>query len=270
VSASEREREHERQLFQAAKLVSLGTLVSGVAHEINNPNNFIRLNVQNLLEFWPDVREACRRASGDDPECRLHGIPNETAYRMVDSLLNGIEEGSRRIEKLLVNLRDFARGDEGALDESVDLNAVVRSAVMIARSGIYRATEVFAFSEAAGLPPVRGNYHQIEQVVLNLITNACQALPSRERGITVSTDREPGTGGAVLRVEDQGSGIPADILPRITDPFFTTKRGVGGSGLGLAVSSRIVANHGARMEFDSEVGRGTTVTVTFPGTGANA
>ena len=269
ILAAEREREHERQLFQAAKLVSLGTLVSGVAHEINNPNNFIRLNVQNLLEFWPDVREACRQVAGEDRDHRLHGIPHETAYGMVDSLLGGIQEGSRRIEKLVVNLRDFARGDEGTLTESVDLNAVVRSAVMIARNGIFKATEAFVFDEGVGLPPVRGNYHQIEQVVLNLITNACQSLPSHERGITVSTDMEPQTGEVVLRVADEGSGIPADILPRIIDPFFTTKRGAGGSGLGLAVSSRIVANHGARMEFASDVGRGTTVTVRFPGTGVN-
>jgi len=260
--AQERDREHERQLLQAAKLAALGTLVSGIAHEINNPNNYIRLNGQNLKEMWGEIRPLVDRVAAADESLSLRGIPVETAEDMVDDLLAGIEEGSKRIEKLLVNLRDFARGDAGDLGQQVDVNAVVDSAVLIAGNLIRKSTDLFSVRRTEGLPPVRGNYHQIEQIVINLVNNACQALASRDRTIMVSTSLD--AGWIVLEVADQGIGIPREHLPRLTDPFFTTKRASGGSGLGLAVSSRIVSNHGGSLSFRSQPGAGTRATVRLP------
>jgi PAS domain S-box-containing protein len=262
--ASEREHEHEVQLLQAAKLASLGTLVSGIAHEINNPNNFIRLNSQNLREFWRDVREVLDRAAEEDPALSMHGIPYEPASVMIDDLLSGIEEGSKRIEKLLINLRNYARGDEGDLTDLVDLNEVIGSAVMIVRNLIGKSTRSFSTHLAPSLPAVRGNYHQLEQVILNLVTNACQALCSRESMVAVSTSVLPDGSTVVLEVTDDGIGIPEADLDRIMDPFFTTKRAHGGSGLGLAVSYRIVQNHGGTMRFVSQPGHGTTARVLLP------
>ncbi len=262
--AEEREREHERQIFQAAKLSSLGTLVAGIAHEINNPNNYIRLNSQNLKELWQDIRWILDQAAAAGGGLEIHGIPYEAARTMVEDLLSGIGEGSKRIEKLLVNLRDFARGEEGDLTESVDVNAVIDSAVMITRELIQKSTLAFTVVPAPGLPPIRGSYHQIEQVVINLLTNACQALPSRDRKITVTTLLEEGGERVLLEVADEGVGMPLHFISRITDPFFTTKRARGGSGLGLAVSSRIVSNHKGIISFDSEVEKGTRVTVLLP------
>ncbi len=266
--SEERERAHELQLFQAAKLASLGTLVSGIAHEINNPNNFIRLNSQSLMELWRDIRTILDQAAEKDGDLALHGIPLQTAQGMVEDLLGGIEEGSKRIEKLLLNLRDFARGDEGDLTETVDVNEVIGSAVMIAANLIRKSTDSFTVLETAGLPCVRGNYHQIEQVLINLITNACQSLPARDRSVTVRTGVEEGGAWVLMDVEDEGTGIPAQNIPQVTDPFFTTKRAQGGSGLGLAVSSRIVTNHGGTMSFNSHVGKGTRVTVRLPVAGS--
>ncbi|MFI5369417.1 MAG: PAS domain S-box protein, partial [Spirochaetia bacterium] len=240
VSSGEREREHELQLFQASKLASLGTLVSGIAHEINNPNNYIRLNSQNLAEFWGDISRVLDDAASKGGPLVLHGIPYEAARGMVGELLGGIGEGSKRIEKLLLNLRDFARGDEGGLGERVELNKVVRSAVMIVQNLIQKSTESFTVQESPFLPAVRGNYHQLEQVVINLVTNACQALSSREKTITIATTAGDDRRWVTLSVADQGIGIPPANLPRVVDPFFTTKRQQGGSGLGLAVSSRII------------------------------
>lgn len=265
----QREREHEQQLFQAAKLASLGTLVSGIAHEINNPNNFIRLNSQNLREFWQDVREILDRAASSEGTLPMHGIPYQTARGMIDDLLAGIEEGSKRIEKLLLNLRDYARRDEGDLTEQVDLNQVIGSAVMITRNLVGKSTSSFSLCPASSLPPVRGNYHQLEQVVINLITNACQSLRSPDGAVTVSTTVEPDGGWVRLEVADEGVGIPEENLSRITDPFFTTKRGQGGSGLGLAVSSRIVQNHGGSMRFTSREDRGTVAAVLLPVSGGS-
>jgi len=259
-------REQEQELLQAAKLASLGTLVSGIAHEINNPNNFIRLNSQNLKELWGDIRGVLRQAAEKEPGLALRGIPLASAEKMVEDLLAGVEEGSKRIEKLLVNLRNFSRGDQGDLTESVDVNEVVRSAVMITANLIRKSTDSFTAQEAPDLPCIRGNYHQIEQVLINLITNACQALPSRDRAISVITRREGD--GVLLEVEDGGVGIPPQNIPRVTDPFFTTRRAKGGSGLGLAVSSRIVTSHGGTMSFTSIVDAGTRVVVHLPAAGA--
>jgi PAS domain S-box-containing protein len=266
--AAEREKEQEKQLFQAAKLSSLGTLVSGIAHEINNPNNFIRLNSQNLKEFWQEGRPILDKAAAQDGALAVRGIPYETVRGMVDDLLLGIEEGSKRIEKLITSLRDFARGDEGDLSELVNVNAVIGSAVMIIRDLIQRSTASFILRRTPSLPLIRGSYHQIEQVVINLVTNACQALESRQCTVTVATSVEDGGAGILLEVSDEGIGIPEESLSRVADPFFTTKRDRGGSGLGLAVSSRIVQNHGGTMSFRSKKGRGTVVSVRLPVAGS--
>jgi signal transduction histidine kinase len=267
MQALEREREHELQLFQTAKLASLGTLVSGIAHEINNPNNFIRLNSQNLQEFWKDIRSILDSSARTDSALRLKGIPYGEARGIVEDLLGGIGSGSARIEKLLLNLRDFARGDEGGLDEMVGLNEVVISGVMIVQNLIQSSTDCFSVRASPSLPPVRGNYHQLEQVVINLVTNACQAIPSRDKKIAIETRMEDGEKWVALVVADEGIGIAPDDLPRVVDPFFTTKRQRGGSGLGLAVSSRIIQNHGGSMSFNSEIGKGTVATVRMPAAG---
>ena len=261
--AQAREREHEQQLYQASRLSALGTLVSGIGHEINNPNNFIRLNSQNLAGFWKDIRAALDTAVRTRPGLKLRSIPYETARGMVDDLLEGIAEGSRRIERLLVNLRDFASGDEGTLDQAVDLNAVVRSALVIIANNVRKSTNRFLFREASELPQVRGNYYQLEQVVINLVNNACQALTSLEKAVRVEIQLD-GDGCVVLRVEDEGAGIPEEDIQHLLDPFFTTRRERGGSGLGLAMTSRIIQNHRGTIAFASEVGRGTVVTVRFP------
>jgi signal transduction histidine kinase len=133
---------------------------------------------------------------------------------------------------------------------------------MIVGDTINHSTDSFTMEESPRLPEFRGNYHQVEQVVINLLTNACQALPGRRSAITVSTHYDES--GVVLAVSDEGKGIPQELIPRIADPFFTTRREKGGSGLGLAVSSRIVQNHGGSMSFRSRVGQGTVVTVRFP------
>ena len=112
-------------------------------------------------------------------------------------------------------------------------------------------------------PPVRGSFQRLEQVILNLIQNACQALPDRTRGLFIATETEAG-GGVRPSIRDEGAGIRAADLPRVREPFFTTKADSGGIGLGLSISSRIVEEHRGSMQFSSEPGSGTTVTLHLP------
>jgi len=262
--ADAREKQHERELFQASKLASLGTLVSGIAHEINNPNNFIRLSAQNLEELWSAALEVLDGDEARTPGLSLRGMPYASVRDIVKEMLLRVVEGSKRIERLVASLRDYARRDEGELGERVDINAVVSSALTILSNMVGKATTSFTLELAPSLPIVRGNNQQIEQVIINLLTNACQALGTRSDPISVSTTASPDGDSVIITIRDGGVGIPPQDLSRITDPFFTTKRNTGGTGLGLSISSRIVQNHGGNMEFSSSPGKGTVATVRLP------
>ena len=150
------------------------------------------------------------------------------------------------------------------MKDQVDLNNVVSKAVGLTGNLIKKSTRRFTLACRPNLPTFLGNAQRIEQVVINLIVNACQALPDMDRAITVSTGFDPDPKQIVFEVQDEGQGIDPMVLKRITDPFFTTRREKGGTGLGLAISERIVLDHGGRMTFESTPGQGTIVRLTFP------
>jgi len=141
---------------------------------------------------------------------------------------------------------------------------VTMAAVRLIRNIIRKATDSFAARYDEKLPAIRGNSQRIEQVVVNLILNACQALPERTRGIILKTYQDAHRRMVVLELTDEGTGIAPELLPYITDPFYTTKREHGGTGLGLSVSTIIVKEHGGLLSFKSTPGKGTTVTLSLP------
>ena len=246
--AEELARQQQEQLFRAAKMVSLGTLISGFAHEVNNPNNYIRLSAEQIKDFWFDIQKLLEREYDENKELTLSRMPYLAARDLVTSMIEAILEGSVRIEKLVAELKAYVREQKGDLDQSVDIRKVVENALKLTGSIIKKSTGRFTCSYAADLPTVRGNAHQLEQVVINLLTNACQALTDRQQAITVSIQREDANWISVS-VRDEGVGIAEQNLPLLTDPFFTTRRDVGGTGLGLSVSYRIVRDHGGSSSF---------------------
>lgn len=262
--AEEALRIQQQQLIQADKLASLGILVSGLAHEVNNPNNFILLNARILGRAWEDVLPILDRYYEKNGDFVLAGMPFSEARKEIGRLVSGIAQGGERIQKIVRNLKDFARPDPGGRSERVDMNAVVESAILILNNLIRSSTRRFSLELARGLPPVRGNFQQLEQVVINLVANACQAIGSPDRSVSVATLAASGQGPVMVRVTDEGEGIPPQNLDRVFDPFFTTKRDAGGTGLGLSVSYRIVEEHGGTLAFESEPGRGTTVHLSLP------
>jgi polar amino acid transport system substrate-binding protein len=269
--AVEELRLNQAQLVQADKMAALGVLVSGVAHEINNPNGQILLNMPVLKDVYLDAREVLERHWREDPGFTLGGLPYSRMREELPGMLDEMLEGARRIKRIVEDLKDFARREDAPRHEPVDLDAVVRAALRLVDPSIQKATHRFETSLAPGLPRVLGNAQRIEQVVVNLVLNACQALPSPDRAVRVTTrvgagdDASPRRGPWVqIVVEDEGVGIPADHLPRLADPFFTTKRDSGGTGLGLSVSAGIVKEHGGTLDFRSTPGAGTTVVLTLP------
>jgi polar amino acid transport system substrate-binding protein len=134
---------------------------------------------------------------------------------------------------------------------------------------IVKATDTFVLDLQEDLPRISADRIGLEQVVLNLLHNACHALPDKKRGIRISTRFDRNLNNLRLEVEDQGTGVAPEELAKLGDPFFTTRGEQGGTGLGLSVSRRILREHGGTMSFTSTLGRGTTATVTLPATTEN-
>jgi len=259
--AQHREREHQEQLDQAAKMAALGTLVAGVAHEVNNPNNFIMLNAPLLQQVWNDSLPILEKHHQDHPDLELARVPFAQMRDYARELFSGIQEGSQRIKHIVAELKHFARQSPLDLNQEVDLNRVVEAALTMLRKTIAQHTDHFQTILAPEPPRVRGDFQKLEQVVVNLLINACQALPDKEHAIVLETYTRDHD--AVLRITDNGIGIPAHLLSRIRDPFFSTKQSIGGIGLGLAISTAVIQDHGGNMVFDSAPNLGTTVTVTL-------
>ena len=262
--AQEQERLHQEQLFQANKMVALGTLVSGVAHEINNPNNFIRLNTPTLKEAWESVLPILEEYYAENGDFRIGGMKYTEMREKIPVLFSGILNGSKRIMQIVDDLKNFVRKDISEEKQSVDINAVLRSAISLISNMIKASTNSFSVEYGRDLPVLTGNFQRLEQVFVNLIQNACQALNDSSKGIFVSTCSNAAMDCIVVKIQDEGTGILPENLQRITDPFFTTKHNSGGTGLGLSISSKIIEEHGGQMTFDSEVGRGTTAEIVLP------
>ncbi len=262
--AEELAKVQQQQLIQADKMASLGILVSGVAHEINNPDNFIMLNAKILSRVWNDAMPILQKYYEEKGDFVLAGVPYTSAYQKIVQLISGISEGADRIQKIVQSLRDFARQDTGDLNQQVDINLAVESAVVIVNNLIQKSTDHFSVALGSDLPTIQGNAQQLEQVLINLITNSCQALGDKAKSLLVSTSYDPHLDRVIIRVHDAGKGIYPDDLKHIIEPFFTTKRDIGGTGLGLSVSYNIVKNHAGALNFASEPGKGTTATVTLP------
>lgn len=262
--ALEELRLHQDKLIQADKMATLGILVAGVAHEINNPNGLILLNMPIIREVYQDAEEILETRYHERGDFTLGGLLYSRMRYEVPHLLEEMQDGANRIKRIVEELKDFSRQDTAAVTDLVDFNRIVQAAVRLVDSSIRAATNHFEACYAPELPMVQGNAQRIEQVVINLLLNACQALPDMEQRIALATTHDPGAKSVVLRLSDQGTGIAPEHIPRVTDPFFTTKRETGGTGLGLSVSASIVKEHDGSLEFESDPGTGTTVTLTLP------
>ncbi len=262
--AEELVRSQQQQLLRTDKLASLGALVAGVVHEINNPNQVISMNTRFLSEGLPRLFTIAESGEEADDSILLAGMPYVEFKEATHSAVSEIEESTGRIEHIVSELKRFVVGGSDGNKESTDVNRVVRTVVELSRHLIGKATRRFDLDLEEDIPQVQGNRIGLEQVVLNLLLNACQALPDRDRRILISTYYDEPARAVCIEVLDEGIGIPEQDLARITDPFFTTRSESGGTGLGLSVSNRIVRRHEGTLLFSSEEGRGTTATVRLP------
>jgi signal transduction histidine kinase len=259
------ERMHLREeASRSAHLAALGELSAGMAHEINNPTGLILLAMPILRDAFRDARpilEAHFRQSGD---FSFAGMKYSEVREQIGPMIDEISEGAERIKRIVDELKDFSRPVERNPFVAVDLNEVVRKASTLVAGRIKKLTDVFTIEYADEAVTVTGNFQKLEQVVINLIVNACQSLPQRSGRVEVKIAAAPRRGVAKVTVKDEGAGIHPEHLKVITDPFFTTRRESGGTGLGLSVSMRIVQEHQGTLRFDSVLQRGTVVTLELP------
>ncbi len=253
-AALEQLKATQSQLVHSGKMASLGVLTAGVAHEINNPINFVSANASVLRRI---LRE--NPPQGDSFSLDLED------YDTLQELADGFEEGSSRIIDIVAGLRVYARVDEDVLKP------------YNARENIEATLKVFhhelKYNIAVDLDVgedlvIQANPGKLNQVLANLLSNSIDAVrqvEDRERRIQISATMEPGDGGSrfVMRVGDNGPGIPGDLQARIFDPFFTSRPPGQGLGLGLSITRSIVEAHGGRISVESAPGR-TVFTVSMP------
>lgn len=248
---------NQQQLAQAEKQASLGRLVAGIAHEINNPIQFIHGNMSVLSEAFLDVLPILDECSAAKKDLRIARLDYPFFRTQVPTLLKDMADGASRIRAIVRDLRTFARRDEGDLDQVVDLAETVRASLRLLHNQLkHLKVEV---DLDPNVPPLRGNLTQLQQVVVNALQNASQAMrPGAEGRIRVRMCAEEAGAWVRLSVEDNGCGIPEQVRGRIFDPFYTTKQRSGGTGLGLSITQGIIQQHQGRIELQSQVGEGST------------
>ncbi len=242
------ELETRTQLVHTDRLASLGALAAGVAHEINNPAAFILLGTQQLarmLQQLPtDERTSASRA------------------RMVE-IVSDLNDGVQRIAQIVGELRLFARIPESAVSTPVDVNRVINSAITLTQAVLRARARVEL--DLGELPALPGDHARLGQVFVNLLVNAAQAIPpGADAEHCVRVETRESNGAIVVRVSDTGVGIRDEDLPRVFDPFYTTKGPGDGTGLGLTISMDLVRRAGGTIDVESRVGAGTTFTITLP------
>ena len=262
--AEKQARMREQQLIQADKMVSLGVLVAGVAHEINNPNQLIMSNIPLLKGAWNSALQILEKYYEANGDFIFGGLNYSEMREEIPSCISEIEDGTGRINQIVVDLKRFARQDSQEAKLPIDINAVVKSSITLVSNLIEKSTSNFSVSLAENLPKIKGNFQQLEQVLINLLQNSCQALTNRKQGILVKTYYNKEKYCLEVTVQDEGMGIAQENLYKLKDPFFTTKRESGGTGLGLSVSSTIIREHNGILDFESEPGKGTTAIISLP------
>lgn len=237
-SMSEQLRDREEELLQSKKLASLGILTAGVAHELTNPLNNISMIAQTYAELHDRL----------GPEERV-------------AWMGKVETETDRIQEIVKNLLDFSRSKEPTL-RAADPNAVALKSVRLVQNMLDVSNIEARLDLEEGLPRIFMDEHQIQQVLVNLLTNAAQAMSGGGK-LVVSTHPSEDGASVEIAVADNGKGILPEHLPHLFDPFFTTK-GDGGTGLGLSVSYGIVKNHGGDIRVESKPGAGTTFAIELP------
>ena len=263
-------RETQAQLIQVEKMSGLGRMVAGIAHEVNNPVTFIHNNLTHVAKYSEDLLMLVDgyAESFPDKPITVQAIEEEIELDFLrtdlPAVIQSMQKGTRRIRDIVLGLRNFSRLDETGL-KPVNLNEGIESALLMLTHRLQSQSPITIRKQYGDLEPIVCHAGQINQVILNLLTNAIDALSlEKVDAPTIAIDTEMTAEFVTIAVWDNGSGIAPEIQTKIFDPFFTTKPVGQGTGLGLSTSYQIVTQHNGRITVDSAIGKGTNFLVKLP------
>lgn len=252
------------QLYQAQKMEALGALVAGVAHEINNPINLIMYNIPLLEKIWVDILPVLNERAVLYPQRKYGGLSHAFINQHLMQLISDMDMAAKRVATIVTGLKSFSRFSTQSEKVPLHINLAVENAVRLSQSTLRKLNVEIDLDLENEIPTLSGNLQNIEQVILNLIINAAQAIEHDCGKIGISTRLQPQDGDIRISVSDNGKGVNPAIAGKLFDPFITDKQENGGTGLGLSVSYNLIKSHGGSISFESRQGKGTTFHVLLP------
>ena len=252
------------QLHQAQKMETLGTLVAGIAHEINNPINLIMYNTPLLKKVWYDFQPVLHDYADKQPQQKYGGLSFEFLKENLEQLISDVDMAANRVAKIITDLKDFARKSSLADKRPMQINHAVKNAMRLLQSTLKKAGVEIQLDLVPDIPKMEGNLQNIEQIILNITINAIQAIHHDHGKVRVSTGFQNQDGRIFVSISDNGKGVNPDISNRLFEPFVTDKQADGGTGLGLSVSFGLIRAHDGKITFHGNKENGTTFTLFFP------
>jgi PAS domain S-box-containing protein len=266
VTDSTETRQIERQLMQSEKLASLGLLVAGIAHEINNPNNFISFNIPILRDYLNGLIPIIDDYVEDHQDFGLFGMSYPEFRKDIFKLLDNMEHGSCRINATVSRLKEFIQRRDRGEKRRVNLKKVIENVVDICQAQIKKMVKTLEVSVPKDLPPIFTDPQALEQILINLLINAAQAADKEDSCVRINVVPEKTRRNRLMiEVKDNGCGMDDETTRKIFDPFFTSKAPGTGTGLGLYVCHNLIDGIGGLIKVESKPGKGSTFTVILPG-----
>ena len=252
----------ENNIRHSEKMASIGILVAAIAHEINNPNNFISFNIPILKEYVEELIPIIDKFVGDNQRQEFFQMPYDDFRKDLFKILDNIENGSERISAFVANLKEFTYNDKNRIDKWIDLNATIEKAIALCENKVLNSVKDLSVEIPQNLPPILSDPYALQHILINLLINAAQAADKEDAWIKLSVfkglDR---TDPIIIEVSDNGCGMDEKTRHHLFDPFFTTKSVGEGTGLGLYVSYNLIKELGGRIEVESQSGKGSTFKV---------
>ena len=257
-------KQSQLQLQQAQKMETLGTLVAGVAHEINNPLNLIMYNIPLLKKVWLDFLPVLMEQKQNRPEQKFGGLAYDFLEDNLVQLVADMELAAHRVAKTVSDLKNFSRRSNVAEKAPMQVNKAVKNAMRLAKTTLNKSAVQVSLKLESDLPEIQGNLQSIEQVILNIIINAVQAIEHKQGEVEIRTGFQAKDGRVFINIKDNGKGISSTLKDKIFLPFVTDKQNEGGTGLGLSVTYSLVKAHQGEIVFDARARRGASFTVFLP------
>jgi len=257
-------KECQQQLQQAQKMETLGTLVAGVAHEINNPINLIMYNLPLIQKVWHDLLPVLMAQREKAPDRKYGGFTYDFLSDNLPQLVSDMDMAANRVAKIVADLKNFSRQSNVAEKKQLQVNTAVRNALRLAQTTIRKSGVKLELKLTENLPLIEGNLQNIEQIILNIIINAIQSIDHDHGHVEITTGFQIKDGRIYIRIEDNGCGISPLVSEKIFLPFVTNKQAEGGTGLGLSVTYSLVKAHDGEISFESREGEGTIFRVFLP------